>query len=215
MNLCSVIAALTFFLMPSDTALLDSNLEEIVTLPAGYFLLLTDAPAPDGYIGVAYDDLKGYVELKNVQEKDYTPVTKYELTATFKCDNDGQPVRLRKAPKRSAEVLMTLDANKSGRLYGTATGDALIKNGDTLWYYVNVDGVRGYCYYAHVSADKIPSNIIEKEEPPEPSAPTATEPTKKDTSTAAPPTAVIVLIVALCVPVPFVMFYMFRKKKEK
>ncbi|MDE7464527.1 MAG: SH3 domain-containing protein, partial [Clostridiales bacterium] len=160
MNLCSVIAALTFFLMPSGAILYDTNLEPIVELPAGYFVLLTDEQAPDGYISVAYDDLRGFVKRANVRAVDYTPVTKYELSARFKCDNDGQPVNLRAAPYRSANVLVTLEPNASGRVYGKATGDALIKNGNTLWYYVNVDGVRGYCYYAHVSADDAPPNVI-------------------------------------------------------
>lgn len=213
MNLASVIAALTFFLMPSGTTLYDSNLDKIATLPAGYFVLQTDAPAPEGYISVAYDDLRGFVARNSVRAVDFTPVTKYELTARFKCDNDGQPVNLRRYPFRSAEVIKTLKPNDGGRVYGTATGDALIKNGDTLWYYVNVDGVRGYCYYAHVSADDFPPNIIEIEPPEDPVAPTTADPKTEDRSTA-PPTAVIVLIVALCVPVPFIMFFMFRKKKE-
>lgn len=200
--------------MPSDTVLYDAKLEPIVSLPAGYFVLLTDAVAPDGYASVAYDDIKGLVKLESVRPVDYTPVTKYEITARFKCDNDGQNVNLRAAPYRSAKILKTLDADATGRVYGTADGDALIKNGDTLWYYVNADGVRGYCYYAHVTADDPPPNVIEKEPTPAPSEPTNGKPQKTD-ETSSPPIAVIVLIVALCIPVPFVMFYMFKKKKEK
>ncbi|MCH5162482.1 MAG: hypothetical protein J1G38_03215 [Clostridiales bacterium] len=211
MNLYGVIAALTFFLMPTGATLLDENLNPVVDLPAGYFLLLTEGDAPSGYAHVAYDDLRGLVELATVRAVDYTPVTKYERTARFKCENDGQPVNLRAAPYRSAKVLKTLEPSASGRVYGTATGDALIKNGDTLWYYVDAGGTRGYCYYAHVIADDPPPNVIEKEEQPA-SSPVSGEPTAPSKNTA-PPTAVIVLIVALCVPVPFIMFYMFKKKK--
>ncbi|MDE6201660.1 MAG: hypothetical protein K2M47_07305 [Clostridiales bacterium] len=209
----SVIAALTFFFMPSQTMLYDSAMQEVVNLPAGYFVLQSDTDAPDGYIRVTYADLEGYVKSDDVQAVDYTPVTKYELTATFTCDNDGQPVRLRVAPKKSAEVLDVLDSTAKGRLYGAVTGEALIKDAGTDWYYVSANGKRGYVYYAHVKADDIPPNIIEKEEPPI-DVPTNTEPKVTDSDQGMPTTAAIIFIVALCIPVPFIMYYLFKKPKD-
>ncbi len=213
MTVCNVIAALTFCLMPSGATLYNAALEPIADLPAGYFVLKADDDAPpEGYLSVVYDDLRGYVELNEITAVDYIPVTKYETTARFRCDNDGQPVNLRAAPRRSAEILKTLSPDTSGRVYGTAQGDSLIKDGDTLWYYVDCDGVRGYCYYAHINADEFPPNIIEKE--PTPQKPTQPEQKTENTSDKTlPRAAVIVLIVALCVPVPFIMFYLFRKPK--
>lgn len=200
--------------MPAPTTLYDNDLTAVVQLPAGYFVMQSDGEAPDGYIPVVYDDLNGFVKASAVRSVDYTPVTKYEKTALFRCDNDGQPVNLRAAPKRSAEVLKVMDGGAKGRLYGSIRGDALIKNGDTLWYYVDCDGVRGYCYYAHVAADDFPPNIIEKEDPPEPSTETGTDPKPSDDVAPVPTAAIIVLIVALCLPVPFIMFYLFRKPKS-
>ncbi len=213
-SLYSVIATIVFFLMPAPTTLYDANLSAVVTLPAGYFVMQADGDAPDGYISVIYDDLNGFVKVAAVQAVDYTPVTKYEKTAMFRCNNDGQPVNLRAAPKRSADIIKVMDNDAKGRLYGETRGDALITNGDTLWYYVNIDGVRGYCYYSHVSVDDIPPNIIEKEDPPDPSTPTGGTPEQKTDAAPVPTAAVIVLIVALCIPVPFIMFFMFRKPNK-
>ena len=213
MIMCSVMAALTFFFMPSQTMLYNSAAEEVVFLPAGYFVLQSDVAAPDGYIGVTYDDLTGYVRADAVQAVDYTPKTKYELTARFTCDNDGQPVRLRAAPKKSAEVVAVLEYNASGRLYGEIKGDALISGAGTDWYYVSIGGKRGYVYYAHVKADDIPPNIIEKEPEPEPEVPADTTP-QIDEDDGMPTTAAIIFIVALCIPVPFIMYYLFKKPKN-
>lgn len=210
----SVMAALTFFFMPSQTMLYNSALEEVVFLPAGYFVLQSDATAPDGYIRVTYDDLDGYVRADHVIAVDYTPVTKYELTAKFTCNNDGQSVRLRAAPKKNAEVIDVLNSSASGRLYGSIHGEALIDGAGTEWYYVAANGKRGYVYYAHVKADDIPPNIIEKEpEDPPPDTPTDTTPqiTEDD---GMPTTAAIIFIVALCIPVPFIMYYLFKKPKN-
>ncbi|MDE6618117.1 MAG: SH3 domain-containing protein [Clostridiales bacterium] len=214
MVLYSVIAALTFFFMPSQTMLYDSAMQEIVNLPAGYFVLQSDSEAPDGYIRVTYDDLDGYVKADKVQAVDYRPVTKYELTATFTCDNDGQPVRLRAAPKKSAEVLEVLGSSAKGRLYGSVTGEALIKDAGNDWYYVSIEGKRGYVYYAHVKADDIPPNIIEKEPDQPTDAPATTEPSKPSDEIGMPTTAAIIFIVALCIPVPFIMYYLFKKPKD-
>ena len=215
MTLCSVIAALTFFFMPAQTTLYDSTQSEIVNLPAGYFVLQSEDTAPDGYIKVSYDDLSGYVKAIDVQAVDYTPVTKYEKTATFKCDNDGQPVRLRAAPKKSAEVIETLQDGAMGRLYGSINGDPLIQDAGSEWYYVSANGKRGYVYYAHVAASPIPPNIIEKEPEIEPQVPTDTTPQIKQDDNGMPTTAAIIFIVALCVPVPFIMFDLFKKPKDQ
>ncbi len=153
--------------MPAQTTLYDSTASPIVELPAGYFVLQNSDDAPDGFISVVYDDLTGYVKADSVQQVDYTPVTKYEKTVMFDCDNDGQPVNLRKEPKRSAEVLTVLSPDSVGHCYGSIEGDALIADAGKLWYYVNVNGTRGYCYYAHIKVPPTPPNIIEKEPPPD------------------------------------------------
>lgn len=213
-SLTVALTALTFFFMPAQTVLYTADARPIVTLPAGYFVMQSDQDAPNGYISVVYDDINGYVLQTSVQAVDYRPVTKYETTVKFKCDNDGQPVNLRAEPKRSAEILSVLDFNAVGHSYGTLDGDALIKDGGTLWYYVSVNGLRGYCYYAHVSVEDTPPNVIEKEpdpEPPEPSEETTAPP---QTTRGMNTTTAIIFIVALCIPVPFIMFYLFRKPKD-
>ena len=212
-SLCSVITALTFFIMPAQTTLYDSTASPIVELPAGYFVLQNSDDAPEGYISVAYDDLTGYVKADSVQQVDYTPVTKYEKTVTFDCDNDGQPVNLRTAPKKTAEVITVLPPETVGHCYGSVEGDALIADAGRLWYYVNVNGTRGYCYYAHVKVAPTPPNIIEKEPPPD--VPTVTEPAEKEQPQAMSRITAIIFIVALCIPVPFIMFYLFRKPKDE
>lgn len=200
--------------MPAQTTLYSAELNPIVELPAGYFVMQSDVPAPDGYISVVYDDIAGYVHASTVSQVDYRPVTKYETTVAFKCDNDGQPVNLRRAPKKDAEIITVLEANSVGHSYGTVNGEALIKNGGTQWYYVKHGEVRGYVYYAHVSVDETPPNVIEKEPDPEPpDEPTNTDPVNEQPS-ATPSVAAIILIVALCIPVPFIMFYLFRKPKN-
>ena len=206
--------ALTFFFMPSQTMLYNAAMEEVVNLPAGYFVLQSDYDAPDGYIKVTYDDLDGYVKADAVQAVDYTPKTKYELTAKFTCDNDGQPVRLRAAPKKSAEVLDVLGSSATGRFYGSVKGDALIKDAGSDWYYVSAEGKHGYVYYAHVRADDIPPNVIEKEPEPTPEVPTDTLPQISKDDDGMPTTAAIIFIVALCIPVPFIMYYLFKKPKN-
>lgn len=212
--ICSVITALTFFIMPSPTVLYGPTLDPIVTLPAGYFVLQSSPDAPDGYISVTYDDLNGYVQKSAVTAVDYTPVNKYETTVTFRCDNDGQPVNLRSAPRKSAEILTVLESTASGRCYGHIDGDALIESVGTKWYYVASGDLRGYCYCAHVDVDVTPPNIIEKEPPPEePSDPAVTEPSGDPPEMSV--TTTIILIVALCIPVPFIMFYFFRKPKDE
>ena len=115
MTLISVIASLTFLMMPSGATLYNSELEPTVRLPAGYFCLKQDEPSPDGFISVTYDDLSGLVKASEVQAVDYTPVTKYETKVTFRCDNDGQPVNLRTAPRKTAEIAAVLDNGTSGR----------------------------------------------------------------------------------------------------
>lgn len=215
-TLYSVITALAFFIMPAQTTLYDENLSPVVNLPAGYFVMQAESDAPDGYIAVVYDDLKGFVKSSDVTAVDYTPVTKYETTVKFVCDNDGQPVNLRSAPERSAEILSVLEPATSGHAYGTMAGDALIAGAGELWYYVNANGVRGYCYSAHVKADTTPPNIIEKEpteDPPD--NPVDTEPVEPAVPETMSKTAAIIFIAALCIPVPFVMFYMFKKPKSK
>ncbi len=212
-SLSAVITALTFFIMPAPTTLFSTELEPTVTLPAGYFVLRSDEIAPDGYISVCYDDLKGLVRASDVTAVDYVPVTKYETTVRFRCDNDGQPVNLRAAPKKAAAVSTVLDAAATGRCYGTIEGDALIPECGGIWYYVDFGGVKGYCYNAHVSVDPTPPNIIEKETPPN-EVPTDVQPVEETPQSGISKTAAIVLIVALCLPVPFVMYFMFRKPKE-
>lgn len=211
MTLISVIASLTFLMMPSGATLYNSELEPTVRLPAGYFCLKQDAPSPDGFISVSYGDLVGLVKASEVQAVDYTPVTKYETTVTFRCDNDGQPVNLRTAPRKTAEIAAVLDNGTSGRCYGSIDGEQLIADAGKTWYYVSVGNIRGYCYYAHVNVDPTPPNVIEKEE--EPDSTTGTEPEPEKKPKAMSKTAAIILIVALCVPVPFIMFYLFRKPK--
>lgn len=206
-------AALTFFYMPSKTMLYNFDMQEVVFLPAGYFVLQSDYDAPDGYIKVTYDDLEGYVKADSVQQVDYTPKTKYELTAKFTCDNDGQPVRLRAAPKKSAQVLDVLSDNSTGRFYGAVEGEALIKDAGTDWYYVSAQGKHGYVYYAYVKADEIPPNIIEKEQD-QPDVPTDATPQIVEDDGGMPTTAAIIFIVALCIPVPFIMYYLFKKPKN-
>lgn len=214
-SVCSVITALTFFILPAQTPLYDANLSTVVNLPAGYFVVQSDETAPDGFISVVYDDLTGYVKASSVVEVDYRPVNRFETSVTFRCDNDGQLVNLRRAPKRDAEIISVLPSDGTGHSYGTVSGDALIKNGGTEWYYVRYGEIRGYLYYAHISVDDTPPNVIEKEpEPqPEPEVPTDADPIEEPSDT--PSIAVIILIVALCVPVPFIMFYLFRKPKNE
>lgn len=209
MTLLSVLASLTFLMMPSGATLYSSELEPTVRLPAGYFCLKQDDPAPDGFISVSYDDLRGLVNASEVQAVDYTPVTKYETKVTFRCDNDGQPVNLRTAPRRSAEIAAVLEDGATGRCYGSIDGEQLISDAGKTWYYVSAGNIRGYCYYAHVKVDPTPPNVIEKEEPPD--TPTTVDP--EEQPKAMSKTAAIILIVALCVPVPFIMFYLFRKPK--
>lgn len=210
-TLYSVLTALTFFIMPAKTTLYDADLRPIVELPAGYFVLQTDSAAPDGYISVAYDDLSGLVKATAVTQTDYTPVTKYETTVRFTCDNDGQPVNLRAYPQRSAEVVAVLSPSESGHCYGTLEGDTLIDGAGNVWYYVRANGIRGYCYRAHVRVDPTPPNIIEKEPPPD--VPTTVEPQEEPEEQNLPRVAVIIFIVALCIPVPFIMYYLFKKPK--
>lgn len=201
--------------MPSQTMLYNSAMEEVVNLPAGYFVLQSDTVSPDGYIKVTYDDLEGYVMTSSVRAVDYKPVTKYEKTATFACDNDGQPVKLRAAPKKAAEVVEVLSSTATGRLYGYIKGEALINDAGTDWYYVSVQGKRGYVYYAHVKADDVPPNIIEKEQDPPEDLPTDAPPDNTDAEQNLPTTAAVIFIVALCIPVPFIMYYLFKKPKER
>lgn len=211
-NLCSIVATLTFLLMPAPTTLFDAQLNPVVTLPAGYFLMLADAPAPDGYLSVRYDDLGGYVREADVTRVDYRPVTKYETTVRFSCDNDGQPVNLRAAPDRTAEILTVLPASAKGRCYGTLDGGELIDGAGNVWYYVSFDALKGYVYRAHVKVDPTPPNIIEKE--PDDVQPTVTEPADEPESPM-PTVAAIIFIVVLCIPVPFIMVYLFRKPKDR
>lgn len=213
-TLYSVMAALTFFIMPSQTTLYDSALDPIVDLPVGYFVVKRDAASPNGYTAVAYDDLTGFVKTSEVIAVDYIPVTKYETTVKFVCNNDGQPVNLRSEPRKTAEILRVLDKSESGRCYGTATGDALIANADNVWYYVNANGVKGYCYYAYITVDPTPPNVIEKERQPD-IPPDVAQPQSDESAQTMPTVAAVIFIVALCIPVPFVMFYMFRKPKNK
>lgn len=205
--------ALTFYIMPAQTTLYSTDLSAIVELPAGYFLLKNDNYAPDGYISVMYDDISGYVKTDEVTAVDYTPVYKYETTVRFDCDNDGQPVNVRKAPSRAAEILTVLPANGSGRCYGSIEGDALISGAGNTWYYVETGGVRGYCYYAHISVPPTPPNVIEKEPPTGQTS--ATEVEQKEDEASMPAVAAVIFIVALCIPVPFIMFYLFRKPKDE
>ena len=199
--------------MPAPTMLYGADLTPVVALPAGYFVMQAESDAPDGFISVAYDDLFGYVRADSVTAVDYRPITKYETTARFKCDNDGQPVNLRAAPSKSAEILTVLNSSAEGRLYGEIHGDALIQGAGDIWYFVSYEGVRGYCYCAHVSADPIPPTIIETEPEPEPEPPATTEPSD-ETPQSMSTVAAIIFIVALCIPVPFIMFYLFRKPKD-
>ncbi|MCX4312632.1 MAG: SH3 domain-containing protein [Clostridia bacterium] len=214
--ICSVITALAFFIMPAPTTLYDADLNPIVTLPTGYFVLLRDAAPLDGYIAVAYDDLTGYVQSSSVTAVDYIPVNKYETKVKFVCDNDGQPVNLRAAPSKTAPVLTVLENAASGRCYGTVRGDTLIQGVGDTWYYVNANGLRGYCYSAHVRVDPTPPNVIEKEE--EPNTPAVTDPEQpqdpQEPSAALPKYTAIIFIVVLCIPVPFIMFYLFKKPKS-
>lgn len=212
--LYSVITALTFFLMPAPTILYSAELEAIVTLPAGYFVMQSSETAPDGYVSVIYDNISGYVKLADVTQTDYTPVTKYEKTVTFTCDNDGQPVNLRSAPQKTAPVVSVLSPDCKGRSYGYITGDALIVGAGELWYYVDANGFKGYCYSAHIKVDPTPPNIIEKEPPDEPDRPAVTEPTDEPDPPTMPQWTAIVFIVVMCIPVPFIMFYLFRKPKN-
>lgn len=211
--LYSVITALTFFFMPAQTILYSQELTPIVSLPTGYFVLQNSDSAPEGYIAVAYDDLTGYVRADSVQAVDYTPVTKFELTVRFRCNNDGQPVNLRAEPFRSAPILSVLAPTDSGRCYGTITGDTLISGAGAVWYYVNVNGTRGYCYSAHVDVDATPPNVIEKEQLPEPEQPANTEPQPTEEQQSVSWITALIFIIALCIPVPFIMFYLFRKPK--
>ncbi len=204
--------ALTFFIMPTKTTLYDDSLAAVVDLPAGYFVLQSDTAAPDGYLKVVYDDIDGYVRSDSVKQVDYTPVTKYETKVKFRCDNDSQPVNLRSEPRRAANVIMVLAATDGGHSYGATLGDELISGAGNVWYYVNVNGTRGYCYSAHIEVESTPPNIIEKEEPP--NVPTDTKPVTEEPESM-PGVAAIIFIVALCLPVPFIMFYLFRKPKEK
>lgn len=213
--LCSVLTALTFFIMPSGASLFNADLERIVDLPAGYFVLKADEEAPEGYISVVYDDISGYVKASEVKAVDYKPVNKYETTVNFTCDNDGQPVNLRAAPKKSAAVLTVLEKDAKGHCYGSVTGEALITNCGTLWYYVRVGDIRGYLYYAHVKVDKTPPNVIEKE-PDEPVTTVPEDPPKEEEpQKSLGTTATVILIIALCIPVPFIMFYLFRRPKDR
>lgn len=208
----SVLTALTFFIMPAQTTLYARDMTAVVDLPAGYFVMRSDDDAPDGYISVIYDDISGYVKASDVAEVDYTPITKYETKVKFHCANDGQPVNLRAKPSKTAEILAVLDKSASGRCYGSTSGDALIVGGDTVWYYVAFGDTRGYCYYAHVTVDPTPPNIIEKEPTPvEPNEPATAEPENPKVMSK---TVAIIFIVALCIPVPFIIFYLFKKPKN-
>lgn len=212
-SISSVLTALTFFLMPAQTTLYDANLSPIAELPTGYFLLLSDAPSQSGFISVIYDDLTGFVREADVQKVDYTPVNKYETTVKFRCANDGQPVNLRKSASKASEVLTVMPDGASGRCYGRIDGDALIVGGGTDWYYVNYNGTRGYCYYAHVEVDATPPNIIEKEPPPEEEEPNDPADAEPAPQAGMSKITAIIFIVALCIPVPFIMFYLFKKPK--
>lgn len=201
--------------MPTPTALYDETMTELVSLPAGYFVLLVDSTAPDGYLKVAYDDISGYVKESSVRPVDYTPVNKYETTATFTCDNDGQKVNLRAAPSKNAAILSTLGSGDTVRSYGTIEGDTLIRGAGNIWHYVTVNGLRGYVYDGHGTASQVPPNVIEKEPPPQPEPPVDAPAEIQKSPQALSSTAAIIFIVALCVPVPFIMYYLFKKPKEK
>ena len=58
------------------------------------------------------------------------------------------------------------------------------------------------------------ADIIEKEPDPKPDAPTTTEPSDDQPEKNMSTVTAIIFIVALCIPVPFIMFYLFRKPKE-
>ena len=210
----SVIAAVTLFLMPAPTVLYDADLTPVVTLPAGYFVIQTDGDAPSGYIAVMYDDLVGLVSSSAVTPFDYTPAVKYEKTVKFKVNNDGQPINMRSAPQKNAKVLTVLPDGEVGRSYGYIDGDQLIHGAGERWYFVAVGEIKGYCYGAHITVDNTPPNIIEREEEENPPS-TPTDALPEQAESDAPPISVIILIVALCVPVPFIMLYLFRKPQNK
>lgn len=214
MTVASILSTLVFLFMPAQTTLYSSDLTPVVTLPAGYFCILSDGEEKAGYTAVMYDDLIGYVKSDAVTAVDYTPVNKYETNVQFRCDNDGQPVNLRSAPRKSAGIITVLPATATGHSYGAVNGDVLMTGGGDVWYYVRYDGVRGYCYYAHISVDPTPPNVIEKEPDEVFDEPTSTPPAEDETQ-GLPRYAAILLIVALCIPVPIIMFYLFRKPKER
>ena len=197
---------LSYGYIDTDTVLYsDTNcLHAITTLPKTYFAIVLNEG--EDYYYVSYKDVTGYV--KNIEIVDYEPVTKY-ANATFTANNDGYPVKLRKSPNATSEVILEIPHQKSGYYYGDVSGSAIIEQVGSCWHFVRYDdgtnAYHGYVYSSQVKTSEIKNNVIEK----------VVYNDESTNSVSIQQNTDFILIVLLCVPSVLIMYIIFSDKERK
>lgn len=121
-----------------------SESDVLFYLPNSYFVMLL-SNYNNKFYKVQYRDTTGYVLKSSVTPIRETPQTPYLTDVTFWVfSNDGN--QLREKPTKNSTVLRTVELLNNIDYYGIITGDELVKNRGTTWYYCKYNGTFGYLY---------------------------------------------------------------------
>lgn len=193
----------------------DGVYAEVAVLPKSYFAAVIKQN-DDGYTLVSYMDVSGYIKSDQLKKVDFTPKYKY-ADASFTVSNDSQPANLRSRPDHTdkSNILTVMPDGGKGKVIGSIEGSALIAAAGNTWYYVRYENggdlTYGYVYSAHITPVDFGTNSMEREES---GSDGGIEDGQEQPSMEMSLPVQIIFIVALCLPVVFIMLLMFSKKNR-
>jgi hypothetical protein len=180
-------------------------------LPETYFVEILEQ-IDQIFYKVRYDDIEGYVKFSDINIKDYEPASKYPTNLLLTVSGDIT-ANVRALPDRSSELVASLTSGTSIQYYNKILGQEL-NTGSSYWYYVKIqNGAQtqyGYIYYAdYVTVQNeilIPNDISPK--PVEPVEDPEEKLNQKYTFWTQ-----LLIAVAICVPVVFFIYLIFKPRK--
>jgi hypothetical protein len=216
-NDCKAAAPLGYGLIVEANSVLYRNPADLDTpdnvyffLPETYFVEVLEQ-VDQVFYKVRYDDIIGYVKFSAINIKDYEPVSCFPSNLFLTISGDIT-ANVRALPDATSELVATLPSGASAQYYNKTLGQEL-NSGSAYWYYIKIqNGAKtqyGYVYADYVAVQN--EIIIPNDTSPKP-LPSVQDPEEKLNDTYNFWTQIIIAL-AICIPVVFLIYLIFKPRK--
>jgi hypothetical protein len=216
-NECQAATPLGYGLIVEANSILYRNPMDLDTpdnvyffLPETYFVEVLEQ-VDQVFYKVRYDDIIGYVKFSAINIKDYEPVSIFPSNLFLTISGDIT-ANVRALPDSNSDLVATLASGASAQYYNKTLGQEL-NSGSAYCYYIKIQNGAmtqyGYLYADYVTVQN--EIIIPNDTSPKPS-PSVKDPEEKLNDTFTFWTQIIIAL-AICIPVVFLIYLIFKPKK--